>query len=212
MSKFDLKIKLLGKKTKLIKNFQIPLLGNHNIKNATAAIAICLTIGIKINIIKNSLKKFSGVQRRYNKIFSHKKNDFYDDYAHHPTEIKELLKGVKEVSKKRKIISIFQPHRYSRLKLLKSEFSKSFKDSDEVVLCPIYSAGEKKDINYNNYKFGNLIIKNSKVNLIIINNENDLLKYFKKNLFKDELVISMGAGSISSWIKNISKNEYFKKN
>ena len=212
MSKFDLKIKLLGKKTKLIKNFQIPLLGNHNIKNATAAIAICLTIGIKINIIKNSLKKFSGVQRRYNKIFSHKKNDFYDDYAHHPTEIKELLKGVKEVSEKRKIISIFQPHRYSRLKLLKSEFSKSFKDSDEVVLCPIYSAGEKKDINYDNYKFGNLIIKNSKVNLIIINNENDLLKYFKKNLFKDELVISMGAGSISSWIKNISKNEYFKKN
>ena len=212
MSKFDLKIKLLGKKNKLIKNFQIPLLGNHNIKNATAAIAICLTIGIKINIIKNSLKKFSGVQRRYNKIFSHKKNDFYDDYAHHPTEIKELLKGVKTVSKKRKIISIFQPHRYSRLKLLKSEFSKSFKDSDEVLLCPIYSAGEKKDTSYDNYKFGNLIIKNSKVNLIIINNENDLLKYFKKNLFKDELVISMGAGSISSWIKNISKNEYFKKN
>jgi|TARA_B110000438_G_scaffold58065_1_gene58087 UDP-N-acetylmuramate--alanine ligase len=212
ISKFDLKIKLLGKKTKLIKNFQIPLLGNHNIKNATAAIAICLTIGIKINIIKDALKNFSGVQRRFIKVFTHKKNDFYDDYAHHPTEITELLKGVKAVSKKRKIISIFQPHRYSRLRLLKKEFSKCFNDCDEVILCPIYSAGEKNDENYDSYKFGNLIIKNSKVNLIIINHENDLLKYFKKNLFKDELIISMGAGTISTWIKDISQNEYFKKN
>jgi len=96
--------------------------------------------------------------------------------------------------------------------LLKKEFSKCFNDSDEVILCPIYSAGEKNDGNYDSYKFGNLIIKNSKVNLIIVNHENDLLKYFKKNLFKDELIISMGAGTISTWIKNISQNEYFKKN
>ena len=211
-SKFDLKIKILGKKNKLLKNFQIPLLGDHNIKNATAAIAIALTIGIDIAHIKNGLKNFLGVQRRFNKIFSHRKNDFYDDYAHHPTEINEVLRSVRSVNKNRKIISVFQPHRYSRLNLLKNEFSKSFRLADEVVLCPVYSAGEKIDKSYDNYLFGNLIAKNSKVRLIIINSENDLFNYFKQNLFSNELVICMGAGSISSWIKIIAKkNGYFKK-
>jgi UDP-N-acetylmuramate--alanine ligase len=211
-SKFDLKIKISGKKNKLLKNFQIPLLGDHNIKNATAAIAIALTIGIDITHIKNGLKNFLGVERRFNKILSHRKNDFYDDYAHHPTEINEVLRSVRSVNKNRKIISVFQPHRYSRLNLLKNEFSKSFRLADEVVLCPVYSAGEKIDKSYDNYLFGNLIAKNSKVRLIIINSENDLFNYFKQNLFSNELVICMGAGSISSWIKIIAKkNEYFKK-
>ena len=187
-------------------------MGDHNIKNATAAIVVALTIGIDITHIKNGLKNFSGVQRRFNKIFSHKKIDFYDDYAHHPTEINELLNGVKSVIKNRKIICVFQPHRYSRLNSLKNKFSKSFKFADEVVLCPVYSAGEKIDKSFDSYLFGNLIARNSNVRLIIINSENDLFNYFKKNLFSNELVICMGAGSISSWIKIIAKkNEYFKK-
>ncbi len=118
---------------------------------------------------------------------------------------------VKSVNKKRKIIVVFQPHRYSRVKLLKNEFSKSFKLADEVVLCPIYPAGEKIDHKFDNNMFGNLIVKKSKVRLIIINSENDLFNYFRQNLIKDELIICMGAGSISSWIKSISKNEYFRK-
>ena len=85
----------------------------------------------------------------------------------------------------------------------KNEFAKSFRLADEVVLCPVYSAGEKIDKSYDNYLFGNLIAKNSKVRLIIINSENDLFNYFKQNLFSNELVICMGAGSISSWIKII---------
>ena len=170
-----------------------------------------MALGINIIHIKKSLKNFKGVQRRYIKIFSYNKNDFYDDYAHHPTEINAVLKSVKSVNKNRKIISIFQPHRYSRLKLLKNEFSKSFKLADEVVLCPVYPAGEKIDPKFNNSTFGKLIVKNSKVRLIIINSENDLFNYFRQNLTKDELIICMGAGSISSWIKSISQNEYFRK-
>ena len=74
--------------------------------------------------------------------------EFYDDYAHHPTEIASVLEGIKKVSNDRKIISIFQPHRFSRVKNLKKEFSKSFSKSDLVILCPVYSAGEKKDLTY----------------------------------------------------------------
>ena len=81
------------------------------------------------------------------KIFKKNKNDFYDDYAHHPTEIKSILDGVKNVYKNREIITVFEPHRYSRVLSLKREFAKSFVNSNLVLLCPIYAAGEKKIIN-----------------------------------------------------------------
>ena len=81
------------------------------------------------------------------KVFSKNKNDFYDDYAHHPTEISSILEGVQNANFKRKIISIFEPHRYSRVMSLKKEFSKCFSKSSLVVICPLYAAGEKRIIN-----------------------------------------------------------------
>ena len=80
-SNFNIKFNLVGRNQKYLKNFQIPLLGNHNVRNATAAVAVALNLGIKINIIKKALRNFDGVQRRFNKIFSYNKIDFYDDYA-----------------------------------------------------------------------------------------------------------------------------------
>ena len=203
-SNFNIKLNLVGKGKKNLKNLQIPLLGNHNIRNATAAVAVTLSLGIKINIIKNALKNFDGVQRRFNKIFSYKKIDFYDDYAHHPTEIQTLLDGIRSVYRARKIISVFQPHRFSRIRLLKKEFAAGFKLCDEVVLCPVYPAGEKINKHFNYHSFGKIIAKKSNVKVIIIKSENDLLNYFRKNLFDNELVVCMGAGSISTWIRNIS--------
>ena len=113
------------------------------------------------------------------KIFSKNKNDFYDDYAHHPTEIKSVLEGVYNVNKKRKIISVFEPHRYSRVMSLKNEFSSCFTKSALVLLCPLYAAGEKKN-SFKLEKFANLIAKNSKTQVIIVKNEMELSKYLKK--------------------------------
>ena len=126
-SLFDLKIKISGKKNYKIKNLKVNLIGNHNITNTTASVAIALNLGLKEKRIKQGLKKFQGIQRRFTKIFSIKKREFYDDYAHHPTEIKAVINSARDVNKKRKIISVFQPHRYSRIKLLKNEFASSFK-------------------------------------------------------------------------------------
>ena len=95
-----------------------------------------------VNILRDSLKSFKGVERRFNKVFSFKGADIYDDYAHHPTEIKEVINGVKNGFKEKKIICIFQPHRVSRLNDLKKDFSSAFKKADSVILCPIYKAGE----------------------------------------------------------------------
>ena len=204
-SKFNINIKLPGKKNFIINNIKIPLLGLHNIRNATAATAVASTIGISKKIIKEALKEFKGVQRRFNKIFVFREATFFDDYAHHPTEIKELLKGVRHVYKKEDIVCVFQPHRISRLKDLKKEFSSSFKNANSVILCPIYSAGEKLKLGFNYLNFANTIIKNSKVNVFLIKNENQLARYVKQNIWGKKIVIGMGAGSISAWMRNLPK-------
>jgi len=205
-TKFDLKIKNIASKNIYIKNIVLNLIGKHNILNATAAISLCLNLGIKINAIKKALKNFSGVQRRLTKIFKKNKVEFYDDYAHHPTEIKSVLEGIRKVTAKRKIITIFQPHRYSRLQSLRLEFASCFTNTNEVILCPVYAAGESIDKNYNQVKFAKLISKLSKVQVITIKSEFDLTKYFRKNLINDEVVIGMGAGSISKWMYNLKNN------
>jgi len=203
-SVFDLKIKFLGDKILKIKNIRVNLIGDHNISNATASVAIALNLGIKINKIKRALKKFLGIQRRFTKVLSLEKREFYDDYAHHPTEIRAVINSARQVHRDRKIICVFQPHRYSRVKFLKNEFALSFKESDAVVLCPVYSAGEKIRYNFDQKKFSQLIAKKSKKQVINIKNHKDLKNYFQKNLLEDEIVICMGAGSISNWIREIS--------
>ena len=200
---FDLKIKNNNSGNSLIKNIFLKLVGDHNVRNATAAIGVSLNLGIKIEVIKKALKNFSGVQRRLTKVFQKNNIEFYDDYAHHPTEIESVINGIKKISKDRKLIVIFQPHRYTRIKNLKFEFAKCFKRATSIVLCPVYAAGEKKDKRYNQIKFAKLISKFSKVQVIAIQNETDLTRYLKKNLIKNEIVIGMGAGTISKWMNDL---------
>ena len=202
-SKFDLNIRLQSKKNTLIKNIKIPLIGLHNIRNATAAIAVSWTIGISKDIIKKGLNEFKGVHRRFNKIFEFRGVKFFDDYAHHPSEIKEVLNGVKDVYKEESIICIFQPHRISRLKDLKKEFTLSFKKADQVILCPVYAAGEKIKLGFDYYNFAKNIAKNSKVKIFLVKDQISLAKFIKQNIYGKKIVIGMGAGSISNWIKNL---------
>ena len=200
---FNLRISIPGKKKNTIKKIKLNLIGKHNILNSVAAIALCLHIGVNIHNIKNSLKKFTGIQRRLTKVFSVGGREFFDDYAHHPTEIKSVLKSLKITSAGRKIISVFQPHRYSRLRLLKKDFASAFGDSNLVILCPVYPAGEKIDKKYDPVDFAKLISRNSNVQVIMVKNEKDLKKFFIKNLLENEMVVCMGAGSISKWIREM---------
>ena len=183
--------------------WKIPILGRHNIRNATAAVAVSITIGISKKIVKKGLLNFQGVQRRFNKLFSFKGAEFYDDYAHHPTEIKFVLDGVEKVYKKYEKVCIFQPHRVSRLKDLRKEFSFAFKKANTVILCPVYTAGEKMKLGFNYLNFAKDIIKNSKVKLFLVNDNYELAKFLKKNMYGNKLVIGMGAGTISNWIRKL---------
>ena len=204
-SKFDLKIELPGISKKLIKNIKVPIIGMHNVRNAAASVAVSSSVGISEKIIKRALSEFEGVQRRFTKVFTYNNVSFYDDYAHHPTEIKEVINGISEVYKKKKIICIFQPHRISRLRALRKEFSYAFSKANTVILCPIYKAGESIKLGFKYINFAKEIIKNSKVKIILIKNEIDLAKFTKQNIYGDQLVVGMGAGSVSSWIRNLPK-------
>jgi|TARA_B110001452_G_scaffold140142_1_gene116480 UDP-N-acetylmuramate--alanine ligase len=202
-SEYDLEIKLPSKKKIVINKIKIPLLGIHNIRNSTAAAAVALTIGISKDVIKSGLIKFKGVQRRFNKIFTYQDVNFYDDYAHHPTEIKEVLNGVRAAYKKNEIICVFQPHRISRLKDLRKEFSLSFKKADTVILCPIYAAGEKIKLGFDYNNFAKDIIKKSKVKLFLVNDQYQLARFIKSNIYGKKIVIGMGAGTISAWMREL---------
>ncbi len=200
---FDLFINLPNRKRIGIKNIKIPLIGVHNVRNSVAAIAVSYTVGIKLSDIKKGLLNFKGVQRRFNKIFTFNGVNFYDDYAHHPTEIKFVLDGVAKVYKDYEKVCIFQPHRISRLKDLRKEFSYAFKNSDTVVLCPIYTAGEKIKLGFNYINFAKEIIRNSGVKLFLIKDNYQLAKFIKKNIFGKKIVIGMGAGTISNWMRQL---------
>ena len=202
---FDLFVNLPNKKKTEIKKIKIPLLGVHNVRNSVAAAAVSLTVGISIPDIKKGLLNFKGVQRRFNKIFTFNNIDFYDDYAHHPTEIREVLNGVEKVYKDFEKVCIFQPHRISRLKDLRREFSYAFTKADLVILCPIYAAGEKIKLGFSYFEFAKEIIQNSKVKLFIVNDLDQLAKFLKNNMNGKKIVIGMGAGSISNWMKKISR-------
>ena len=202
-TEYDLQVNVPNKKKLSIKKIKTPLLGIHNVRNSVAAAAVALTVGISKSDIKKGLLNFKGVQRRFNKIFTYNNIDFYDDYAHHPTEIKVVLEGVKKVYKGYDKICVFQPHRISRLKDLKKEFSLAFKHADTVILCPLYSAGEKIKLGFTYLNFAKEIIKNSKVKLFLVKDNFQLAKFLKKNMYGKKIVIGMGAGSISNWMRKL---------
>ncbi len=108
-----------------------------------------------------------------------------------------------KVYKKYEKVCVFQPHRISRLKDLRKEFSFSFKDADTVVLCPIFTAGEKIKLGFSYLDFAKEIIKNSKVKLYMIDDQFQLAKFLKQNMYGKKIVIGMGAGSISNWMKDL---------
>ena len=202
-SEFDLKVNVPNKKKITIKKIKIPLLGIHNIRNSVGAAAVALTVGISILNIKNGLLNFKGVQRRFNKIFTYNGIDFYDDYAHHPTELEFVLDGVNKVYKCYEKICVFQPHRISRLKDLRDKFSFAFKKADTVILCPIFTAGEKIKLGFRYIDFCKELIKNSNVKLFLVKNDKQLAKFLQKNTYGKKIVIGMGAGSISNWMRNL---------
>ena len=127
-------------------NYKLKAIGLHNIYNGTASIIAGHLVGVKNSFIKNALKNYIGVKRRFTHLGKVNLADIYDDYAHHPTEIAATLLGAKQINKN--IIVVFQPHRYSRTKVLFNDFIKTLSKINKLYLLDTYSAGEKVLKNY----------------------------------------------------------------
>ena len=141
-SSFDVVIR--NRKTgrdETISGLSLPMPGRHNVSNATAAIAVAHELGISADAIKKGLSSFGGVKRRFTHTGSWNGVEVFDDYGHHPVEIKAVLRAARDATKGR-VIAIAQPHRYSRLHDLFGDFSACFNDADTVMVAPVYAAGE----------------------------------------------------------------------
>ena len=185
-------------------SFYLNTLGEHNILNSTAAIAASLKIGVKISIIKKALLEYKGVQRRFTLLKKIRRANVYDDYAHHPIEIKASMSIARHLCKK-KVILIFQPHRYTRTKYLFNDFINILKKADVLIISKIYSAGEKEIKGLDKKLFNNLK-KISKNKVIKFENENELFSIVDEYTYQKNLIIFMGAGSITHWAKDFIIN------
>ena len=189
-----------------IKDIHLPMPGIHNVSNSLAAIAIMLELGFKDELIMEGFKDFGGVKRRFTKTGNVNGFDIIDDYAHHPKEIAATLNTARSVADSRsgKVIAIAQPHRYSRLNDLFEDFSSCFEKADLVYISEVFAAGEQPIDGINSQE----LVENIKGRGKIAYNMPDIDLLPKEILSKAEngdLVVFMGAGSITKWANDLPK-------
>lgn len=181
--------------------WSIPLMGEHNILNATAAILSTLFMNISAFSIQNHLSTFLGIQRRFNKIGFCNQALVIDDYAHHPTEIEATLKAAQKLALLGKVFAVIQPHRYSRLSELLNDYVHALDYADHVLVTPVYPAGEKPEdypVNHNH-----LLEKLSHKPSCIVERCSDAQNYLRQYVEGQDVVVFMGAGSITRWAYDV---------
>ncbi|MBE5819231.1 MAG: UDP-N-acetylmuramate--L-alanine ligase [Clostridiales bacterium] len=168
--------------------------GIHNVSNALACIALCNAYGISKGDIKYALSKFKGASRRFEYVGSYNNIDVYDDYAHHPQEIKATSEALKN-KKHRQSWVVFQPHTYSRTVSLLKDFAQSLLDFDNIIITDIYAAREKNIYNISSQDLVSEIKKLGK-NSIYISSFEDITRYIKERACPNDIVLTMGAGTV----------------
>lgn len=177
-------------------NIALSVPGYHNILNALSAIAISDFYGISLESVQKSLKDFTGANRRFEFVGKINGARIYDDYAHHPTEIKATINAANEL-KHNKLWVIFQPHTYTRTATLFNEFANAFKEVDEIILTDIYAAREK-DTGVVSSKMLADAVNNVSNNCTYISTFDEIEKYLKENVKENDLVLTVGAGTITN--------------
>jgi len=182
-------------KDKKLGKIILPMPGKHNVLNALATIAVGLELSIKFETIIQSLNDYSGVQRRFQLLTKFDDIWVVDDYAHHPTEIKMTIEAAKCL-KRNRVITIVQPHRYSRVKCLGKEFALSLKESDHILITDIYAASEQPiegiSAEILNQQIQEITGKDS-----IYVEKNNIVEYLRDIVKPGDLILTLGAGDIT---------------
>lgn len=192
------------KKGRLLGDVKLNVPGTHNVLNALAAIAVGIDEGIDFMSVNTALRCFTGVRRRFQLIGRVSGILIYDDYGHHPTEIAATLKAAKQSwSAVKRIICVFQPHRFSRTMHLRESFGKCFKDADQVVLTDIYSAGEAPIAGISGETVLDEVLKNKEDGVVYLPKKQDISNYLVENAVPGDLIITMGAGDVNTVGKEV---------
>ena len=187
-------------KNQTYENFKFKMPGSYNLLNAAGSILACLINGITVESIKNGLKSYSGVKRRFDIQLSLPKFIYIDDYAHHPKEIYSLLNAVKSFYPQKIIVGVFQPHLFSRTRDFMDYFAESLSGFDEIFLLPIYPAREAP---IDGIDSSVLMQKIKNTNKRLINSVDELFKFLNREI--DMVLITIGAGDIDKWPEQIKK-------
>ena len=186
------------KNNSFYENIELSVAGKHNVLNALACISVSDYYGITKDIIKSSLKSFTGAERRleYKGTIKDKNVSIFDDYAHHPTEIKATANSIKN-KKYNKSWVIFQPHTYSRTKLLLNDFADALSNFDNVILLDIYAAREKNNLEISSNDLANKMKELGK-DALYIPDFDKAISYIKKNIENNDIIITLGAGTVTN--------------
>ena len=187
-----------SEKTRTMESLRLPMPGRHNVSNATAAIAVASELGIGEEAIRGGLSAFGGVKRRFTLTGTWNGVQIFDDYGHHPVEIRAVLKAAREASSGR-IIAIAQPHRYTRLRDLFDEFSSCFNDADMVMVAPVYAAGEKPMEGISSETLVASLKAAGHRDARFIEGPEAIAPIVRAEAREGDFVVFLGAGNITQW-------------
>jgi UDP-N-acetylmuramate--alanine ligase len=175
--------------------FRLAMLGQHNVLNCLAACAVAFELEIPPAKIREALEQFDGIQRRFQIWHKSPELMIVDDYAHHPTEIKATLAGTRSAFHSR-VVAVFQPHRYSRVRDLFQEFATAFYQADIIFVTDIYAAGEAPIEGINSQNIAQSIIAHGHSDVHCVSERNQLIAQIQNIIKPGDLVITLGAGDI----------------
>jgi UDP-N-acetylmuramate--alanine ligase len=199
---FDVRIASRGEVPRVVKSLLLPMFGFHNVQNALAAIAIANEMGIDDETIARGLKSFAGVKRRFTKTGETDGVTVIDDYGHHPVEISAALQAARDVSRG-KVIAVVQPHRYTRLRDLFEEFCTCFNDADVVIVSDVHEAGESSIEGIDRDALVQGLQARGHRRVLPLSSPSDLANIVHGLAAPGDLVICLGAGSITGWAHDL---------
>ncbi|MCF8485640.1 MAG: UDP-N-acetylmuramate--L-alanine ligase [Rhodobacteraceae bacterium] len=185
-----------------IEDCTLPMPGDHNVSNALSAVAVARHLGMKKDEIREALANFAGVNRRFTKVAEVNGVTIIDDYGHHPVEIAAVLRAARQATKGR-VIAVHQPHRYTRLSSLFDDFCTCFNDCDVVAIAEVYAAGEDPIPGASRDDLVAGLIAHGHRHARALLDEADLARLVKEQARPGDMVVCLGAGTISAWANNL---------
>jgi UDP-N-acetylmuramate--alanine ligase len=184
-----------------IKNMKLPMVGQHNVQNSLAAIAVANEMGVDDDTLRKGLAGFGGVKRRFTRTGEVAGVTVIDDYGHHPVEISAVLKAARQATQGSggKVIAVMQPHRYSRLQNLFEDFCTCFNDADQVIIADVYAAGEAPIEGVNGQALVQGLRERGHRHVEHLADPKDLAGMVAPIAHKGDLVVCLGAGTITIW-------------